>query len=495
MKKIIFAFSIIISITAGVQARNLNAFFSHCTFSQPGKEPYVETYLTIAGNSVVLAKNKENNLQGKIEIQWVYKQGDKIVHFDKYNLLSPVVTDTSKPIQDFVDQQRVPLPNGDYTLELKITDKNSSSQGFNLTQPVSINYPQNKINISDIELLESYTPAASLNSLSKSGYDLIPLADNFFPASTKNLKFYAEIYNANEALGNDDYLVCYSIVGNQNRKVVGDLVNCKKQKLSGVSVVLAELPLADVHSGNFDLAIEVKDKNNHVVASKQVLFQRSNPFERPVHTDDLSLIKIENTFVWYIKDKDTLSEYISSLYPVSSQPEVDVEENQLAYSNLESMQQFFYAFWAKRNAENPEQAWLDYNANVQIVDQLYHCMNKRGYETDRGRVYLQYGAPNNVDKNEYEQNEYPSEVWQYYKTDKQSNVKFVFMCADFTTNCFELIHSTAIGEFYDSNWENRLTRESKSAAKAGNVDYGDDYSHSDQNNSNTRAKEDFNHPK
>ena len=37
------------------------------------------------------------------------------------------------------------------------------------------------------------------------GFELIPLVDNFLPDEVTNLKFYAEIYNAANLLGNEGY--------------------------------------------------------------------------------------------------------------------------------------------------------------------------------------------------------------------------------------------------------------------------------------------------
>jgi GWxTD domain-containing protein len=472
-----------------VLGKRLNAFFSYCTFDQPANGAYIETYLNVAGTSVNLVKNSDNYLQGKIEVQWTYTQNGKIVHFDKYNLLSPPLQDSLQTIHDFIDQQRVQLQDGDYVLELKITDKHSSDQGYVVTQNISIHYPKGKINISDIELLESYTPSLNAGIYTKSGYDLVPLAYNFFPKTTSVLKFYAEIYGAKEVLGDGDFLVSYNISGHQNKKIIHDLVSYKKQKASPVNIILAELPLNDVSSGNYNLSVEIRDKSNQLLASKQVLFQRSNPLEIPVNPDDLSTIKIDNTFVSYITNTDTLSDYISSLYPISSQFEVDVEENQMKLNKLESMQQFFYYFWTKRNPQNPEQAWLDYETEVKSVNAAFSCPARKGYESDRGRVYLEYGHPNSIDKTYFEADYYPYEIWQYNDAKEQRNIKFVFLSRNLSSNCFDLIHSTAKGEYYDTNWQMHLRTESKSNAMFGDIDRGDDFSHRKD------KLDDFEHPK
>lgn len=494
MKKLMFILIVLSFCLNQTEGRNLNAFFSYCTFDQPGKSPYIETYLNVAGNSVKRSLNAEKKFQGKIEVQWVYKQNDKIVHFDKYNLLSPAVSDSSTTISDFIDQQRVPLANGEYVLELKITDKNSADQSYVSSQNISINYSSAKVNVSDIEFLESYTPTAKAGTFSKSGYNVVPLVYNYFPKTSDTLKFYAEIYNTKEILGNQDFLVSYSISGHQNNHVVNNLAGNKKQKSSSVNILMAELPIKEVTSGNYNLAIEVRNKSNELLATKQTFFQRSNPVERQLSIDDLSLIKIDNTFVSYITNADTLKDYISCLYPISSQVEDNVEQNQILANNLASMQQFFYYFWSKRNADDPELAWLNYKAEVDKVNASYKSLNKKGYETDRGRVYLQYGPPNEIFKRYSEPFTFPYEIWHYNTIANQRDGKFVFYSHNMSSNDFQLLHSNVNGEFYNANWTSYLD-DSPPTLLHKDVDQNGTNRQDRIDSPGARAKEEFDHPK
>ena len=497
MKKIILTLLVFSSVTLIANGKNLSAFFSFCTFDRPGQSPYIETYLNVEGNSVKLVLNAENKLQGKIEVQWTYKQNDKVVHFDKYNLLGQAISDTTQPIHNFVDLKKVSLINGDYDVELKITDKNRSDKSYVSTQHITVNYQPEKINISDIEFVESFSVSTKAGTFTKSGYDIVPLVFNFFPKTMTSLKFYAEIYYTKEVLGDDDFLITYQISGHQNKNIINNLVSYSKQKTSSVNIIMAELPIEDVNSGNYYLSVEVKDKKNNLLASRKAFFQRINPPVKALRMDDLSVIKIENTFVSYMTDKDTLKNYIASLYPISTQFEANVAENQVKLSNLESMQQFFYYFWSTRNPQDPEQAWLNYYEEVKSVNAEYRCTSRKGYESDRGRVYLQYGRPNSISRSEFDGTTYPYEIWQYYAYKEQSNIKFVFMSRNLSANCYDLIHSTARGEFYDSNWEAQLSSLSKSNSMGGDIDRGDNYSNSSLNGAGKSGtpKDLFNNPK
>ena len=115
-----------------------------------------------------------------------------------------------------------------------------------------------------------------------------------------------------------------------------------------------------------------------------------------------------------------------------------------------------------RNENEPAKAWAKYFIEVQKVNHAYRTMIRKGYETDRGRVYLQYGPPNNIAAVNSDPNSYPYEIWHYYTLSNQRNKKFVFYEPDLVTNDYELIHSDAIGEVNNPAWQLVLNKRSDS---------------------------------
>ena len=113
----------ILLFSANVFAGNLKAYFTFCTFSSPEDGPYIETYLSVIGGSAIYSKTDHNTFQGKIEVTLVFKQGDVIKSYKKYNLLSPEIKDSLTERVNFMDQQRIPLPNGNYEFEVSIKDR------------------------------------------------------------------------------------------------------------------------------------------------------------------------------------------------------------------------------------------------------------------------------------------------------------------------------------------------------------------------------------
>ncbi len=432
----------------------LNAYFSYATFDQPDGSAYVETYLNVSGSSVVLTKNDSGKFQAKIEIQWIFKKGDSIVHFDKYHLLSPERFSPDQGCVDFIDQQRVPLIQGDYEVELKILDKNSDHPAFKTTQPIKVYYPEDRVTLSDIELIESYNSSKSNGKFTKSGFEVIPLVTAFYPKEMSSLKFYTEIYRAKAVLG-EEYLLRYSIANSGNNRILNEFASIKKQISEDVTVLIAEIPIEKLFSGNYYLTVEAFNKRNELMASKQVFFQRSNVPDRPSTDADLAKLDIGSTFVAQIPE-DSLTDYISCLYPISSNLEARSADNIIKLHDVENMQKYFYTFWANQNPADPETAWKAYKLEVERVNNSFGSRNKKGYETDRGRVYLQYGPPNSVVSDDMDPTARPYSIWHYYQLGNQTNRKFVFYSLGNSSNDYLLLHSDAQGELQDPGWELKL---------------------------------------
>ncbi len=456
MKKIYLAFVIALFILCDVSAQKLTAYFSYCTFNQPQGSPFIETYLSVMGNTVKFSPNANQKFQSKIEVQWVLKQGDKIISFDKYNLLSPELNSEADVKPGFLDQQRISAENGKYLLELTVSDKNIAGSKYTISESIEVKYSAEKIAFSDIELLDSYVKSDAQNKMVKSGYSLNPYTSNFFPADVNSIKFYVELYNAKKVLNADDFLVRYQLVNEGNKQILNDLVGYRKMKPENVNTIIAELPLDKVASGNYSLLIEARDKKNSLVAYKSVFFQRSKPMAVKEVPEDFALIDITNTFVSDFSDVDTLKDYLASLYPISGALERQIADNQIALGEVLSMKQFMYYFWAKRDSKDPGLKWADYKLEVEKVNASFSTHNRKGYDTDRGRVYLQYGAPNVIDANAREPHTYPYEIWQYYSIGNQTNRKFVFYAKEGSSNNYELLHSDATGEPSAYDWQLQL---------------------------------------
>ena len=449
---------LLISVIIGNQfadAKSLQARFSYSSFFAPEKGPYIETYLTIDGFSTYYQSVSSGIFRSSVEATLLFRQGDSVKYFDKFNLLGPETADTVNGVNDFTDLHRVSLPNGNYQMELIIRDKNSPiNKPYTVKQDVIIAYYPNVISISDIELVNSYKPANQEGPLVKNGFEIVPYVDNFYGQDRNVLQFYAEYYHTKAVLGSADFLISYQVVSYESHKIIENNSNFSRQSPKEVGILLSEFDIKDLPSGNYNLVINIRDKENNLLAMKECFFQRSKPLVVAIDAGEMNYLKLDvsNTFASGIAVRDTLAEYIRCLWPISSPNENTFAINQLEMADIKLMQQFFYDFWQRRNPSNPELAWMNYKAEVDKVNLNYTVGRKKGYMTERGRVYLKYGAPNQISKAYNEPSTYPYEIWQYYTLSNQSNRKFVFYCPEIGGNDFSLLHSDARGEIFESQW-------------------------------------------
>jgi GWxTD domain-containing protein len=483
MNRYITSLLFLLIVSTSAFAGNLKAYFTYCTFDSPTDGPYIETYLSIIGNSVIHTKNESGTYNGTIQVTYIFKKGDEIITFKKYNLLSPEIKDSLSIRDNFVDQQRISLPNGEYEFEITIEDVSSSSPPFKSMQILNIDFKKNEIQTSDIELIESLKKTKTKSIISKSGYDILPYTSDFYPESFNKIAFYTEIYNTDKVLGeNESYLITYAIESYETNKVIGNYKGFIRETTKPVNVVLKSFDIKNLNSGNYNLTIEARDKNNEVLITKKIFFQRSSSKSTPLLLSD----DYGDSFVSEMTIEQ-LTEYINSTDPISTSVELNFARNQLKGKDKDLMQQFFYNFWLQRNAENPQKEWLDYKGRVKIANKEFSSSIKKGHETDRGRIFLKHGKPNSLSEHKNEPSAYPYEIWHYYKVDHFSNIKFVFYNPDGVSNDYPLLHSNLPGEINNLQWKVMLHQRTNQVR--------DPYQENNSEHWGGRSDEYFNNPR
>ena len=466
MKKGILLTILFIVFVLNVHAQ-LRAGFSHSAFFSQNHIAYMETYLNVVGKSVKFVKNESGKYYGQVEVGILFSQKGQIKSSGKFILKSPEQNDTlMKP--DFMDVQRFKLDTGEYDLEVFISDINVQHKVLSLKENVKVVFLPNRVSLSEIETLTSFNKTDTITSLTKNGYNLIPYMSDFYPEEIKELNFYVEVYGTKEVFGeNEKYLISYFISSYENQNKMESFIGFKKETSAPVNILLTKLNISDLPGGNYDLTIEVRNKLNQIVAIRTLFFTRKNLLAKSILNDDLSSVHIENTFVLKIRGVDTLQDFLRSLKPIASRSEQQFIDNQLKKSDSTLLRQFLYNFWRNRSLFSAEEAWNKYHQKVIAVNAKYRTFTYRGYETDRGRVYLQYGQPDKITESPLEPNAYPYEIWSYYRLEdnsqlhpRQTNKQFIFYNPEQSTNNYILLHTNAIGEVYDARWEMKLHQRS-----------------------------------
>lgn len=431
---------------------DLSAYLYLAQFKSPTAGPYIEAYLNIVGNTVQFKKNENGELQSKIQILYLFKQNNEIKAYEKYTLESPPVKDSTFSFPNYTDVQRIPIKNGIYNFELKIQDLYDSTNSFIYKNIVTIGMDK-QYQFSDIELIESYKNTVEENILSKNGFDLVPYVSSFFSANKDTVAFYAELYSNGKE---EDYILQYYIAEQSKNKILENYFRSRRIVAKEVTPILSSFDISELATGNYNLVLILKNKENKDVCQKKIFFQRYNDkfkgAQDTVYLESTGIRELGN-----ITKVEIMEDYIKSLIPILNQRELFKANNVLKSKDIDLMKSFFNTYWFSIS-QNPEQDWFIYNKNVQLVNRSYSSQIKRGYETERGRVYLKYGTPNDINKSDHEPSTYPYEIWHYFEINGETNKRFVFYNPDIVGEDYRLLHSDVMGEMSNPYWEKDLTK-------------------------------------
>jgi GWxTD domain-containing protein len=444
----------------------LNCYYNSCLFNTPQNQPFIEMYIAFNGQSL---KAKENlgAYQNSVLVALKIIKDSSIIVANKYALTSPVFSN-SLAAPAFIDVQRYPLPNGTYLLELTLADNyNNLNKPVVIKETVQIQFQPNKIESSSIQIVENYKKVTTSSKFSKSGFELTPYTVNYFPESINSLNFYFETYATDTVLGKSKpFVYSYYLESENSLSRLNNYGAFSKQMSAKVNPLLAKIDISKLGTGNYNLVIEVKDETNTIRHQKKYFFQRLNKMVDIVALSDYDAKKTVNNYFGNCNNLDTLKMFVECLWPIADGVDKERIINQSLTKNADLMKNFIVDFWTRRAADtaNPLNLWATYYRSVQEVMVLFKCGKQKGYYTDRGRVYLQYGKPNQRAQQTNEPNTFPYEIWQYYRatdaTNGQffSNRKFVFVNQALGDDCYKLIHSNMRGEINNSQWQFEVTR-------------------------------------
>lgn len=437
----------------------IRADFTYARFFAPEKGPYLETYLNFDAQSLNY-DSVDGGWQAKIQVIIYFEQDSTIKEFKKYNVSSPVVTNKNEVKQDFIDQQRFALEFGKYEMDIEIVDLHGTNDTIRAKQAVFINDPNStEIQFSDVIFLQDFSKSNVKNqSLSHSGYNFVPYVFDFFPTEVENLIFYTELYNFKAVYGDSAVgVIRYYLTDMKSGKSLDKFAGYNRLKANDVSVIFKTINISSLPAGNYQLRFDLLDRNGDNIKSQATNFYRINNNIKAPEITKHGAEKFEH-YVSNVQSRDSLDYMMMCLVPIAeTNDQLFIKKNRKTPDN-QIIRNFIINFWLARNPENALRAWAEYNLEVMKVNKAFSSQNSPGYETDRGYIYLRYGEPNTIRKQENEPSSYPYHIWHYYKHPKRSDARYVFYSTELTTNDFRLLHSNVIGEVNNPRWQRDLQR-------------------------------------
>ncbi|MEO0198965.1 MAG: GWxTD domain-containing protein [candidate division WOR-3 bacterium] len=340
-------------------------------------------------------------------------------------LSSPITTgwsqQTSKPINYSLDKFWAALAPGEYDVTFTIKDNNSRRVGKAKFRIVTLDV-DTMLGLSDIELLLQLFPGED-SIFGRFGYIMIPNPSGIYGQGKDTLYFYAEIYNL--ARDTADYFVRYYILDEKGLPVKQSKPILRSK--SELPLIREGLDISTLSDGRYKLMIQAVDLSTGRSYSREVDFY----YVSGLVGEAKALESEYYYFIDYFATPEELKEF-SSLS----------EEGKLL---------FLKKFWKKLDpSPNTEinEFFIEFVKRCKYADENFTLPGKPGRLTDRGRIYIKYGPPDERNRVTFELTSRNREHWIYYGKGVK---EFVFV--DIKNNGdYELIYSSVEDEPTRPDW-------------------------------------------
>lgn len=412
----------------------------YARFRGDEKNAYVEVYYSFPQRSLTF-KSDGDAFKGGIELGLMVVQRDSMVYGERW-IVPHTITDTSAlvPGMNLVGITNVGLAEGEYILKMVGKDKNNPSRrdSVNLRLPVKV-VGSEGMAVSDIEFASNIKQKGDKASpFYKNTLEVIPSPEGIY-SEDKKCFFYLEAYNLLGRESHGDYLVKTVVVDAVGREVFS---RERTKKRSAESAVLVDnIGVDQLKSGTYSLFVGLLDSSNKVITStgkKFFVYNRALGFDSTLAASTSS-----GSFSEYagVDEPELDREFDWAKYEAN-----EVEKSQFkSLTSVDGKRKFLADFWRRR----PLAYKQEYLKRVAYANSTLGVPGRKGFQTDRGRVYIMYGPPDDIERHPSESNSRPYEVWTFNNI--QGGVIFAFVQRA-SGGDYELVHSTHRNELHDENW-------------------------------------------
>ncbi|MGE5498748.1 MAG: GWxTD domain-containing protein, partial [Syntrophothermus sp.] len=342
---------------------------------------------------------------------------------------------------------------GIYKCVVTGTDGNSQNRVRKINETLNISPFQGKnLSLSDLELATNIKQEGADTSsiFYKNTLEVSPNPTMVFGEGIPVLFYYSEIYNMNKSTA-QNFITLKTLLFNSKGYKVSER-NKNLAKVEAPRVEVGTLNLMKYPTDTYTLVLTAIDSSANVVSTSSKRLFVYNP-------------AVVDTF----KNMNVNSELLGSEYSVLSSEECDMQFEKARYistsaerdqyeklKNVEGKRDFLLKFWRKRDQDpsTPVNEFKNqFMERVRLSDDRYGTINKRGNKTDRGRVFILYGEPDEIERYPNDMDKKPYEIWRYNSI--EGGVVFIFGDISGFSD-YQLLHSTKRGELRDEEWARRI---------------------------------------
>jgi len=364
-------------------------------------------------------------------LQFIDNQGQTVKDvFDKKKIANETLQ--SNMNTSFLDLLKFNMMPDTVKFVLSISDSISGKTGV-IDKIIEFQRFSDELSISDPVFITDIRKASGeKNIFTRQNVLMIPNPARLFNASSDKNYFYI-YFDINNLDYDPDLPSLYRLecsIDDLTGKSINKIEHSQLKKVSANTSRIEKLSMEQLTTGMYCLKIQIADLSNDKTASSRRYFS--------------VISKEKGTSLLMPMEEEDIEKYYDQIKYIATNRESNI------YQQLDNVgkQEFLLQFWKSKDPtpDTPENEFM--LQHFQRIDYCEKHFNK-GINSDRGRIYIQYGPPVDLERNVstlgYSR---PVEIWTY---SINGRVEFVFVDRTNDDN-YMLMHSTHPDEYYNPGW-------------------------------------------
>ncbi len=459
MKKLILII-FILPLIARAQFNFIPVRADYSSFISTDSLAFIQTYLSIFQGSLDYQKSEDGKFTASFTTHLQMMQNGKVVKNMEHQYKN-TTQDTSRlqKYNQFVDIFSFELPYGTYQAKVQIKDNNSNRSGDYIMEVTTLK-PLKDLLLSDIELCSSIQRDTTHNMFYKNGLKIIPNPTAVFDILHPMLYYYIELNHLSYSADKQGYYEFQYWVTNSKGDTLKNRKPVKKSIIGPTLVEAGGMNVMALPADIYFIHARVRDLTTGAIASNWKKFQ----VYKPTHKDTTrqkttnALPAVADYYQTFSKEQ-LLEEFDEAKY-IASRQEIKIFKN---LQNAPAMRKFLTQFWRRRDNISQVSSGTsrrEYLQRVSYVNSRFRSMGRPGWKSDRGRVYILYGEPDEYERHTNSMDLLPYVIWKYHNL--EGGAEFVFVDEDGFGD-YHLVHSTYRKELQNPNWQQILRRRTGSS--------------------------------
>ena len=373
-------------------------------FRGSGELVYLEIYIAFQESHLQYSLSGENYRAEYLATTEI-SQNDSVL-FRKFDRRISEIDSLGNisPNRNFLNIFNYSLDPGLYIAKVTIQDLNSTRKGEYFFEFDAIQFTDHELQISHIQLSSKITPDTSQSDFQKNSFLVIPNPEGSYSISQPVLYYYAELYNLdylNEKEGHYSYRCS---ITDLNGKLMKEYSSKTKPKPGTSAVIVGGHNIITLPANIYYLNLEIEDQESKEIVRAKKRFNFIKPTRKIIVSSDsaeVGSVRNFNLAAYLDYSEEQLNQEFEQLRYLTNQEQKSIFVN----LDLESKRVFLAKFWYRFD-QTPKTEINEFKTRyLQLIEHAnlnYGSMNKEGWKTDRGRILLTYGIPDEYRKKIFE---------------------------------------------------------------------------------------------